>query len=407
MTRVLAYTSPARGHLFPIVPVLDALQRRGQEIAVRTLAKEVAMLRARGFEAAPIAAAVERLPLEDYRARSPLQAQASAIGTFRARAAHDAADLREAIEAAQPEAVLVDINCWGARAEAEAWGGPWAMWCPYPLPLPSRDAPPFGPGLPPARGAAGRLRDAVLSRVLSRLVERPLVAQVNAVRASIGLAKVGGVAELFAAPHRLLYMTAEPFEYKHSDWPTNLRLVGPCEWEPPSAAPDWLAEIGRPLVLVSISSEFQDDGRLVRCALEALSGDDVFVVATVPAGDLTQFVVPANAKVVRFAPHAPILARASCAVTHGGMGVTQKALARGVPVCAVPFGRDQLDVARRVEISGAGTRLPAQRLTPERLRSKVRGAMARREGARQIAAAFAKAGGSEAAADAVEELLTE
>jgi len=89
------------------------------------------------------------------------------------------------------------------------------------------------------------------------------------------------------------------------------------------------------------------------------------------------------------------------------MGVTQKALARGVPVCAVPFGRDQLEVARRWEISGAGTRLPAQRLTPERLRSKVRGAMARREGARQIAAAFAKAGGSEAAADAVEELLTE
>jgi UDP:flavonoid glycosyltransferase YjiC (YdhE family) len=62
-------------------------------------------------------------------------------------------------------------------------------------------------------------------------------------------------------------------------------------------------------------------------------------------------------------------------------------------------------VARRVEISGAGTRLPAQRLTPERLRTNVREAMARREGARQIAAAFAKAGGPAAAADAVEELL--
>jgi MGT family glycosyltransferase len=115
--------------------------------------------------------------------------------------------------------------------------------------------------------------------------------------------------------------------------------------------------------------------------------------------------VPANAKVLRFVPHAPILAHASCAVTHGGMGVTQKALARGVPVCAVPFGRDQLEVARRVETSGAGTRLPSERLTPERLRSKVREAMARREGAREIAAAFTEAGGSEAAADAVEELL--
>ena len=29
------------------------------------------------------------------------------------------------------------------------------------------------------------------------------------------------------------------------------------------------------------------------------------------------------------------------------MGATQKALAHGVPVCAVPFGRDQFEVARR------------------------------------------------------------
>jgi hypothetical protein len=36
--KVLAYTSPARGHLYPIVPILLELQRRGHEIALRTLA---------------------------------------------------------------------------------------------------------------------------------------------------------------------------------------------------------------------------------------------------------------------------------------------------------------------------------------------------------------------------------
>lgn len=29
---------------------------------------------------------------------------------------------------------LVDIATWGALVVAEAWGGPWASWCPYPLP---------------------------------------------------------------------------------------------------------------------------------------------------------------------------------------------------------------------------------------------------------------------------------
>lgn len=101
-------------------------------------------------------------------------------------------------------------------------------------------------------------------------------------------------------------------------------------------------------------------------------------------------------------PHGAVLDRAVCAVTHGGMGATQKALARGVPVCAVPFGRDQLEVARRVEIAGAGTRLPAKRLNAERLRAKVAEAMRCARGAGRVAAGYRAAGGSAAAADAVE-----
>ncbi len=33
MARILAYTSPARGHLFPLTPILDELRARGHEIA--------------------------------------------------------------------------------------------------------------------------------------------------------------------------------------------------------------------------------------------------------------------------------------------------------------------------------------------------------------------------------------
>lgn len=182
-------------------------------------------------------------------------------------------------------------------------------------------------------------------------------------------------------------------------------MVGPGDWDPPAEAPDWLSGIDRPIVLVTSSSEFQDDGRLVQTALDALAAEPVFVVATVPATDPAAFRVPANARVERFVPHAPLLERAVVAVTHGGMGATQKALARGVPVCAVPCGRDQFEVARRVEVAGAGTRLPASRLSPERLRASIRGAMSMSSGAQRIAAAFAAAGGPRRAADAVEERL--
>ena len=92
-------------------------------------------------------------------------------------------------------------------------------------------------------------------------------------------------------------------------------------------------------------------------------------------------------------------------VCHGGMGVTQKALAAGVPVCVVPFGRDQFEVARHVEIAGAGASLKAKRLTPGGLRKAVRVARGRRSGAEQVARAFRAAGGAARGADELEKLL--
>jgi MGT family glycosyltransferase len=405
MARMLAYTSPARGHLFPLTPILDELRSRGHEIAVRTLASEVELLRGRGFDAGPIDAAIERVEHDDYQARTPLGAQKRALRVFGRRAELDAEDLRRAIEDVRPDGLLVDINAWGALAVAEAWGDAWASWCPYPLPLPSRDAPPFGPGFQPARGAAGRLRDRVLGPIMFGALERMIGPLVNEVRSRVGLPPVSDAAGLFLAHPLLLYLTAEPFEYPRSDWPENVRLVGACDWDPPAEVPGWLSGIEAPIVLVTTSSEFQDDARLVRCALEALADEDVFVVATVPSGDPGRFDTPPNARAVRWVPHAAVLDRAICAITHGGMGATQKALARGVPVCVVPFGRDQLEVARRVEVAGAGTRLPSNRLSSDRLRRKVLEAIDRRGGARRVAEGYRAAGGPPAAADAVERLL--
>jgi len=123
----------------------------------------------------------------------------------------------------------------------------------------------------------------------------------------------------------------------------------------------------------------------------------------VPAGQAEGGPASPNATVCRFAPHGPLLDRAVCAVTHGGMGATQKALARGVPVCVVPYGRDQFEVARRAEVAGCGTRLPAKKLSPARLRAKVREAMTMTDGAARVAAGFAATGGVPRGADLFEQ----
>lgn len=405
MSRILAYTSPARGHLFPVTPILDELRRRGHEISVRTLGSQVPLMQGRGFNAGPITSEIEAIEHDDWRARGSREALVCAVRVFAARAEHDAPDLRRAVLEERPDALLVDVNAWGAMAVAEAWGGPWAAFCPYPTALRSQDAPPFGPGLAPARGPLGRLRDRLLRPLVFGVLEKAFLPGLNQVRAHAGVPPLDDADDMFRKPPLFIYMTAEPFEYPRRDWPATIVMVGPCEWDPPSHQPAWLAEMHR-LVLVTTSSEFQNDGRLVQAALDALADEPVAVVATVPVGgDPALFQVPANARVERFVAHGPLLDRAVCAVTHGGMGATQKALARGVPVCVVPFGRDQLEVARRVEIAGAGTRLPAKRLTSQRLRQKVRQAMTKVEGAGRVAAAFSAAGGPRRAADAFEARL--
>jgi MGT family glycosyltransferase len=406
MARYLVYTSPARGHLYPIVPTLEELRRRGHEVVVRTLSSEVPLLRDVGFEAQAIDPAIERREIDDWRARTPIGALQAGLRGFFDRARHDGPDLLRAIEEEHPDALLVDINTWGAMAVAETIAMPWATWCPYFLPIPSRDAPPFGLGLPPARGALGRLRDRLLSPILLGLYNH-LAPELDAVRAELGAPPVRRIERAMDRAPLMLYMTAEPFEYPRTDWPGSVRLVGPGIWDPPADPPSWLDELDKPPVLVTCSTEFQNDGKLVRVALEALAGEDVSVVATTAGVDPSSFSPPANARIERFIAHGPVLKRATCVVCHGGMGITQKALASGVPVCVVPFGRDQFDVARHVEVAGAGTRLPASRLRPDRLRAAVREAMGKKDGAQRIASAFDAAGGPRAATQALEKLLNE
>src|SRR4051812_15333383 len=234
---------------------------------------------------------------------------------------------------------------------------------------------------------------------------RPTLGPVNNCRSALGLPPIRAWEGQYLELDRFIALTAEPYEYPRSDWPASVRLVGPVTWDPPAEPPAWLAEETRPIVLVSASTAFQNDGRLVSTALEALAGEPVAVIATTAANDPAPFAAPPNARVEAFVPHGPIIERAAGVVCHGGQGTTQKALAAGVPVCVVPFHRDQFDVARRVEIADAGVKLHHRRLSPERLRAAVRAATEKRPGAERVARAFAAAGGASAAADAVEELL--
>jgi MGT family glycosyltransferase len=401
--RLLAYTSPGCGHLYPIVPTLLELERRGHQVALRTLAAEVDRMRSLRIEARPIDTAIEAIPLDDWRHRSPVASLDSGIRTFLHRGSHEIQDLARAIDEESPDMLLVDLNTWGAGVRAERSGLPWSYFAPYFLPVRSDDAPPFGLGLRPRRDLLGRVRDRLARRVIHGLLNRHLP-DLNRLRASLALPPIAHLADLALRAPLVLSYTAEPFEYPRRDWPASVVQVGPGIWDPPESSPAAIDPDGRALLLVTCSSEFQNDGRMAAAAITGLAEEDFEVVVTTGGNDPASLPRAANARVERFVPHSALLTRAACVVCHGGMGITQKALAAGIPVVVVPFGRDQIEVARHVEVAGCGVVLRPSRLAPERVREAVRCALGKKDGAAAVAAGFSRAGGAAAAADAIESL---
>ena len=383
MTRLLAYTSPARGHLYPMVATLLELHGRGHDVHVRTLASEVAVLRELGLMAEPIDPVIEHTPLDTWRAMTPQEGLALALATFASRAVHEVPDLQAALASVRPDAVLVDITTVGAAAVAEAEGVPWAR----SIPLFQH----FSMGSEPA--AAVTMVPFGIAPEGIEVLDQP--------RRRLGLPALAGPDEAWRAAAEIYY-TAPPFEDAELAFPPSFRPVGPGLWEPHSDAPGWLAELERPMVLVSVSSEFQRDDALVQVALQAMHNEDLEVVVTTAAHESARFEAPPNARVTSWLSHGPLVQRAACVVCHGGMGITQKALAAGVPVCVVPFGRDQFEVAARVVASGAGTAVFPDALDAPTLWTAIHEAMTMRAGAERVATGFARAGGSAAAADALE-----
>jgi MGT family glycosyltransferase len=404
MSTFLAFTSPAAGHLFPLIPGLLELQERGHRVVLLTAPGLVDAARAAGLDAHGVDPRIPAIEATDYQVSNPKARLTRGLEDLLRRGPYEAADLRAAIDTYAPDALLVDMNAYGASVHAEASGIPWATIMPSLLAYPGAGAPPYGLGLRPAKGPAGRLRDTVLTRMIIRMYSGAMMPGLNRLRADAGLEPLEGIVQHIEAPDRLIVLTGDPLEYPRTGLPGHFRHVGAQLWEPEQEIPDWLLEEGDPWVLVTCSTEYQGDEALAAAAIEALRDEPVRVVVTLADAYGADLPTAPNARVERFVPHGPVLERAAAVVCHGGMGIVQKAIAAGVPLAVVPFGRDQPEVARRVVESGAGVVLSSRRLTPARLRGAVREAIAGRAGAQAAGARLRAAGGPARFADEAEEL---
>jgi UDP:flavonoid glycosyltransferase YjiC (YdhE family) len=302
----------------------------------------------------------ENDPIRDWECKYPWQLLERLTKTLLVGPAGQYADdVTEAIAERPPAVVVCSMFCLGAMVAAEAAAIPFVVLFPNIYPLPARGMPPFGIGLRPARSLFGRLRDQVLNGFIERQWDGKGLAGLNALRAKYGLAPLAHVFDQVRRAGRQLVMTSPALDFP-AMLPGGVQYVGPVLDDPQwSETAPWIPPAGStPLVLVAMSSTFQDQIGSLQRVIDALGALPVCaLVTTGPALDVAALRPASNVTVVASAPHRQVLRHTAVVITHGGHGTVVKALAAGVPMVLLPHGRDQTDTAVRVSARGAGVTL--------------------------------------------------
>ncbi|MFE2052956.1 macrolide family glycosyltransferase [Streptomyces sp. NPDC059459] len=401
MAHIAFFILPVAGHVNPTLGVAEELVARGHRVTF-ALSEDLAE-RARLIGAEVVTYPVDRqrfldqmVPRQDADEYTDEDEFTRVLEWLLDMTARTMEPLERHFAENRPDVVVNDpSSLWTGRLLADRWGIPVI-----------RSTPTYAANehwsLHPPVDSAEPPDDPELHKLLAR-IERLLEEQ----GVEHDLAGFTGV--LHGGP-ALLYMPRS-FQYAGETFDEQHHFVGPCpprtafhgEWSPGD-------EDGRPLVLVSLGTLYNDRPDFFRTCLEAF-GDEPWNVLLVlgggvPAADLGP--LPGNVRVTDFVSLRDVLPHTAVVVNHGGMSTAMEVFSHGVPVVAIPVMPEPRATARRIVELGLGDQLLNSELTAESLRATVRRVLADPAvpgNLRRLREQITAAGGAPAAADAIEGLL--
>jgi MGT family glycosyltransferase len=235
-------------------------------------------------------------------------------------------------------------------------------------------------GLPPAATAEQRAEYTVISQEYDDAVDQPVILRLNQALKALGVGPVSvplfnSVVELADA---YLQLSVPSFEFPR-EIPPSVHFVGTPPIIPGQVPlPPWAHELdgSRKVVLVTQGTVANHNfDLLVAPTLAALANEsDILVVATAGGRpvDAIPGQVPSNARLASFLPFEWLLPRVDVLVTNGGYGSVNQAMSFGIPLVTAGLTEDKADVNARVAWSGVGVNLATNEPTREALREAVR-----------------------------------
>jgi MGT family glycosyltransferase len=341
------------GHLGPTLTAARQLRAKGHGVRFIARADAREPVEAAGFGFATW----QREPRFSPITRSSAPLENAYDNLLFDPAAARGADTLDEIKRAPTDALLTDTALLGSVLAAEAASIPCALLSPTISLRPLPGIPPIGSGLGPPRTPAERARVEVANSQFVAVMNKWLP-MLNEARASLQLAPCDHVLELFDRPARLLIAMSAAFDFPADFLPSNVRYIGPLldasDWSKPWIF-SWPHGPDRPRALVSFSTTNQDQADVLQCTANAIGRIRMDAVATLgPALKDHSLHAPANVSLLPSAPHDAVMREVSLVVTHGGHGTVSRALLHGLPLLIMPLGRDQGDIAARVEACGVG-----------------------------------------------------
>lgn len=413
--RLGALYSPVPGHLHPFGVLARELGRRGHEVIGLNIPDVGPASEAQGLAFRAVGADI--MPVGSWEEYWMPIATSTGLRAIRATARAHRMVTRAMCDGVPTvhgevglDGLIVDQIQFQGRTIADHLGIPFVTLAPF-IPMhrdPSgRRPPPFLPF-----GEARRWAPRVVNRLgyqVLELLARPVMKETNAFARRWGLPPVKAVEDTLSPT---LQMTQCPARLDFVDEgyeSAGVTYLGSLlDPERPAVPfPYERLDPELPLVYVSLGTLQNQRPEIYQAVIDAL--DELPVQGVITLGRWRGGDRPAlrtgRHLVVDFAPQQELIARAAAVVTHAGMNTTIEALTAGVPMVLVPITNDQPAVAKRVELLGAGRRVPLSKLGTDRLRIALRSVLEEpsyRAAAQDLAAGIDAAGGAPRAADLIE-----
>jgi UDP:flavonoid glycosyltransferase YjiC (YdhE family) len=236
-------------------------------------------------------------------------------------------------------------------------------------------APPFA-GLPPAATQAQLEEYAAISQEHDRVVNQPLAHRLKDLGVEpLSTTPFDAVVELADA---YLQLTVPSFEFPR-DIPPSVHFIGALPIIPNQAPlPAWADALdgSRKVVLVTQGTLANHNfGLLIAPTLAALASEPDLLVVVTAGGrpiDAIPGPIPGNARLASYLPFEWMLPKVDVFVTNGGYGSVNQAMSFGIPLVTAGLTEDKADVNARVAWSGVGIDLATNEPTPQALREAIR-----------------------------------